>query len=247
MTTTKLVCPECQHENEQERVYCHSCGARLDRSAVAPSKEPAKDTRQRVRKLFDPQRARMRLLFFQTSKMILGAAALALVLQMILPPDVPEPPKSLVLASQIRLEMEGALERRQPAEIRLTEEQVNGYLQSGLRTKQSALDKPVLQFKRAFVAFREGVCTITMERSCFGYPLYSSCGYAVALADGKINASVKGGGIGRLKLHPKIMQGIDIIFSDLWGALDRDVKLVAKFGALEFHDKTALLKVAATQ
>ena len=77
MTTsmTKLVCPECRHENEPERVYCHSCGAKLDRSAVTVRKEPVKDTRQRVRKMFDPQRARIRFLFFKTSKLILGACA----------------------------------------------------------------------------------------------------------------------------------------------------------------------------
>ena len=31
----KLVCPECQRQNEPERIYCHDCGARLDRSALA--------------------------------------------------------------------------------------------------------------------------------------------------------------------------------------------------------------------
>ena len=34
-TTITLVCPDCQHENEPQRIYCHSCGARLDRSKLS--------------------------------------------------------------------------------------------------------------------------------------------------------------------------------------------------------------------
>ena len=43
----KLVCPECQRQNEPERIYCHDCGARLDRSAlakVAPKMEAPEQT-----------------------------------------------------------------------------------------------------------------------------------------------------------------------------------------------------------
>ena len=43
---TKLICPECQHENEPERMYCHSCGARLDRSKLAPTTAAVDDLRQ---------------------------------------------------------------------------------------------------------------------------------------------------------------------------------------------------------
>src|SRR6266576_3685908 len=95
-TTTKLICPECRHENETERIYCHSCGARLDRSAVAMrnSKEAVAETRQRVRKLFDPTRARIRAKFFKISKLILGAAAVALIIQLVSAPDVPAPAKT---------------------------------------------------------------------------------------------------------------------------------------------------------
>ena len=93
----KLICPECQHENEAERIYCHDCGARLDRSAVGSrisQKEGIDETRRRVRKLFDPTALKIRLRFFRIAKLILGAVALAALIQMILPPDVPQPTKT---------------------------------------------------------------------------------------------------------------------------------------------------------
>jgi uncharacterized membrane protein YvbJ len=64
---TAVVCTECRHENESERVYCHGCGARLDRTAVKKAKEAPEDAQKRVKKMFDPQRERMRALFFKMS------------------------------------------------------------------------------------------------------------------------------------------------------------------------------------
>src|SRR3954447_25569665 len=90
---TKLLCPECRRENEPERIYCHECGTRLDRSAVRFKKEPIQDTHKRVKRMFDPQRAKLRALFFAVNKLLLGAGAAALVINMMLPPDVPAPAK----------------------------------------------------------------------------------------------------------------------------------------------------------
>jgi hypothetical protein len=249
MTTsiTKLICPECQHENEPERVYCHDCGAKLDRSAVAVTKEPVKDTRQRMKKMFDPTRAKIRFLFFKTSRMILGAGALALLIQLILPPDIPEPSNALVLASQTRIDMENAITRHQPPQLQFSEDQVNAYLASALKTKQTALNKPLLEFKRAVIAFREGACTMTQERSLYGFPLFASCGYSVSLNEGKIVTKGRGGSIGRMPIHPQLMEFADIIFADIWMALERDIKLVSKFSSIEFHDKSAVLTLAPTQ
>jgi hypothetical protein len=248
IASPKILCPECQHENEPERVYCHNCGARLDRSAVIPTKEPAKDTQKRVKKMFDPHRMRIRFLFFKTSKMILVAGLLAVVIQLLLPPDIPAPTKTEMLASQVRLDMENAVSRHQPPQVEFSEDQVNAYLASALRTKKTALNKPLLDFKRTIVAFGENMCTITVERSLYGYySLYSSSAYSVSVADGKLVTSHKAGYLGRLPIHPQLMQYVDIIFSDVWAALDRDAKLVAKFGSIQFHDKHALLSVAATQ
>jgi hypothetical protein len=242
-TTAKLICPECHHENETERIYCHSCGARLDRSAVAVrnSKEAVNETRQRVRKLFDPQRAKLRALFFKISKVILGAGVVAMVIQMISPPDVPAPVKTEMVASQMRFDLESAATRHQPAQLQYSEEQVNAFLTYALKTKQSLLNKPLLNFKRALVGFHEGTCAVTAERSLFGYSLYTTCSYAPVLAEGKIEASSKGGSIGRLPIHPQATQFMGIIFSDVWSALDPEIRMIKKLGALEFHDKNVVL------
>ena len=226
----KLICPECQRENEAERIYCHDCGARLDRSAVgsrvAP-KETLKQTQKRVRDLFDPRALKLRLRFFRMCKFVLGACLLAAVIQMVLPPDLPESPESGGLElSQINFDMEGAITRHAPPQLQYSEEQVNNHLLSTLKNKKTKLDKPFLSFERAFARFGEGLCSITVERSVSGFPLYTTASYSVRAGDGKPVVANKGGSIGRLPIHPLLMDSIDVIFDDVWSALDREYKLL---------------------
>jgi hypothetical protein len=239
----KLVCPECQRQNEPERIYCHDCGARLDRSAlakVAPKIEDPKATQRRLKQLLDPGRLRMRLMFFKISKLILGASVLAALIQMFLPPDdLPERLKSLEL-QQINLDLEKATTGHGGAPLQYSDTQVNAFLANVVRSKQAALSK-YLQFERAVVKFDEGNCRITAERSLLGFSIFHGISGNVTLKDGTLTASNNGGSIGRMPIHPAIMKYGDILFTDLWAALDREKKLVLKMGAIEFHPKAVIL------
>jgi hypothetical protein len=239
----KLVCPECRRENEPERIYCHDCGARLDRTAlakVAPKGEDAKETHRRLRSLLDPQRVKMRHLFFKTSKMVLGALATAALIQMVLPPDLPARAKTGDFPPQINLDLENAILNHQTAPLQYTEVQVNAYLGSALKSKQAALSK-LLQFERAVVSFDETACRVTAERSLLGYSVYTSTSSKVSVQNGTLNATNTGGSIGRLPVHPMIMKYGDALFADLWAALDREKKSVAKMGTIEFHPQAVVL------
>ncbi|PZR71837.1 MAG: hypothetical protein DLM73_14925 [Chthoniobacterales bacterium] len=241
----KLVCPECRRENEPERIYCHDCGARLDRSAlakVASKGEDVKDTQRRLRQMFDPGRIKLRLLFFKVSKIVLGACAVAALIQMALPPDVPPrtKPGTGEFPPQINMDLENAAMNHNAAPLRYTEAQVNAYLAGALKSKQAALSK-VFDFERALVNFDENVCRVTAERSLFGYSFFSATSSKVALENGKLTASNIGGSIGRMPIHPAVMQYADIMFSDLWSALEREKKAVAKMGSIEFHPQAVVL------
>jgi hypothetical protein len=239
----KLICPECRRENEAERIYCHDCGARLDRTAlakIAPKGEDVKETQKRLKTMLDPQRAKIRHLFFKTSKVILGALATAAIIQMILPPDVPPRPKTGDFPPQITLDLENAVLNHSTAPLQYTETQVNAYLGSALKSKQSALSK-LLQFERAMVKFDENVCAITAERSLFGFSLFTTTSSKVTLQNGTLSAANNGGSIGRLPIHPLVMKYADPLFADLWTALDRERKIVAKMGSIEFRPQAVVL------
>ena len=238
-----LVCPECRRENEAERIYCHDCGARLDRTAlakIAPKGEDVKDTQKRLRNMLDPQRAKIRHLFFKTSKVILGALLTAAIVQMILPPDVPARPKMGDFPPQINLDLENAALNHSTAPMQYTEAQVNAYLGTALKSKQAALSK-LLNFERAIVKFDENICSITAERSLFGFSLFTTTSSKVTLQNNTLTAANNGGAIGRLPIHPLLMKYADFLFADLWAALDRERKSVAKMGAIEFQKQAVVL------
>lgn len=233
-TTTKLICAECRHENEAERIYCHNCGERLDRSAVVSKKniEDPKEAHRRLRKMLDgPSRTRQN--FFVACKMLLAAAATAGLVQLVLPPDFPAAVKT-TSPVQLDLELEQALMKQQ--ELNYSQQDVNAYLGYRLAGKKKVLNEPLLDFSRAAVVLKEGACVIGWERSFFGYPLYGQSSFRVDSSRGKLVAVNTGGWIGRLPIHPAIMKYAGIIFADLWLALDRERKLLLKMGNVTLHD-----------
>ena len=242
-TTTKLICAECRHENEAERIFCHNCGERLDRSPVAAhtNVEDPREAHRRLRKMLQgPSQTRRN--FFVACKLILGAAATAGLLQMILPPDFPAPAKAS-LPVQLDLELEKASSH--PAVLELSQQDVNAYLMSRLSSKKKVLTKPFLDWERAAVVFKDGFCVVGWERSIFGYPIYSQAAYRVDINAGKIVATNNGAWIGRLPVHPALMPYANVVFADLWSALDRERKLVSKMQSVEFHDGTVTFTSAA--
>lgn len=235
---TKLICPECRRENEPERIYCHDCGARLDRSALAkapPKEEDPEVTHRRVKAMFDARGAKMRQRFFKGSKFILGALAVAAVVQMIRPPDVPEVPKAEMLPRQINLDLENAAMDPRMLPLRYSEGEVNSYLAYALKSKKAALSK-WLNFEGAVVDLEEGYANVTVERSLFGFSVFTTGSYAVSSENGTFTATSRGGLLGRLPVHPLLMKYAgSYLFADWLTAIDRERKLLAKLGPLELH------------
>jgi hypothetical protein len=244
-----LVCPECRHENEAARIYCHDCGTRLNRSGLAREKseqERPEETQRRIKQMFGSQGAVLRHNVRRIIKFVVGSAAAAAIIVTLMPPQVPEKKKSDTLPRQINFDLDTAITNHHGAQRQYTEEQVNAYLVNALRNKQAALDHPLLRFERALVMMDEGICRITAERSLFGYSLYTTGIFAVSAGDGKLVSSCRGGSIGRLQIHPAVMKYGTIIFGDLWKALEREQKLVAKLAAIDFHPQAVVL-TAPTQ
>src|SRR5437660_5023710 len=231
MTTTtamtKLVCAECRHENEADRIYCHNCGERLDRSAVSAQKkaQDPQEVHRRLHKMLGPPNMARRN-FFTVSKLALAAAVVAALVEIALPPELPAPTKAV--PPQVDLDLENAAFYQKTGALEYSQDQINAYLAYRLTSKKTALNKPLLTFVRATASFRDGACTIGMERSLFGYSIFTQSSYHVETAAGKMAATNVGGWIGRLPVHPAIMKFGDIVFADLWSALDLEHKLVAK-------------------
>ncbi|MFN2476165.1 MAG: hypothetical protein ABR526_07495 [Chthoniobacterales bacterium] len=239
----KLVCPECRRENEPARIYCHDCGARLDRSALAKAQASAEDpaaTHKRVKALFDGRNAKMRARFFQISKLVLSALGAAVVIQMLRPPDLPAVAKAEMLPRQINLDLESAaMDPRSPG-LRYSKAEVNAYLGYALKSKKTALSK-VLQFENAVVELGEGFYNLTVERSLFGFSVFTTGSFVPTLQNGVFANNTRGGHLGRLPLHPALMNLVaPYLFGDLASVAERERKSISKLSGVEIHPQTLI-------
>jgi len=245
----QLTCPECRRDNEAERIYCHDCGARLDRSALANRKaakaETPEDLHKRMRGMFSQRRIKAKLFLIKTVKVILAASVAAALLEILIPPDVPPVVKSETLPPQINLSLEDLTESKQPKALQFSEDDVNAYLANVMKHKKEKLNHPLLAFERAMLGFSEGNCRVTIERSIFGYSIFSSGDYDVQITNGKIVATPKSAAIGRMPIHPSALPYTGFLFSDAASVMDREHKLLNKLGSVRLHEKVVEVSSAA--
>jgi hypothetical protein len=245
---TKLACPDCQHENEPERIYCHNCGARLDRSAVVKEKvaegESDAGTQKHLKKMFDPGRGRGIRVAVKLGKMLLGALCLAVLIELILPPEFPPEPKNYSFAPMINMDMVSAISSRQPSQLTYNEEQINSYFASNLRRRDSPAKEGYFPLRRVVAKFQEGTCEINIQRQFYGLSIYSGCTYRVQIENGKIIGSATGGYIGRIPIHPQLMKYADTLLQKAWASLARERNSVAKLAGIEFHPQSVTLIIA---
>lgn len=225
-----LACEHCGHENEAERVYCHSCGKKLDRSLL-PKEDPKSSTqespaaaRKRITKMTNPTSGGA-LREIKTAAHVLCYAALAAVILLIVqkPDGVPEMKKELIERS-VGGELADAMDSPQPRRVDFTEAEVNSHLQQILKKAQG---DSLVEFQRLFVNFQPGTVHFGSQQDLFGLPIYSGVSYRIESKDKKLTATLIGGNFGRLVVHPAAMQYLDFFFQKLWTALAREKKQMA--------------------
>ena len=222
-----LPCGQCGYENEAERVYCHNCGAKLDRSLL-PKEEAAGKTetpeqaRKRISKMTNPKSGGgLREIKAAVNVLIYSAILAAVFLIARRPDGVPEVGKELPQRF-VSSEMMDALDSAQPKRVDFNEAEINAYLQQRLKTKDTGIAG--MEFKRAYVNLMPGVIHIGSEQSLFGLPLYSGVLYRIEVRDGTFTPTILGGNFGRLAVHPLGMQYLDFFFRKLWAVLGNERK-----------------------
>lgn len=244
-----LVCNECQHVNEAERIYCHACGARLDRSALTAGKggktEAPEEVQKRLAGMFNKRGVKLHIFTTRAVKLLLAAIGAAGLLQILRAPDLPAVGKADAFPPQINMDLETMQQYHRPPALTYSEEAVNGYLGNALKNKKEKLGLPLIDFERGMVALNEGQCRVILERSIFGYSIFTSGDYVLQTGGGKLNLETRGGAIGRLPIHPQLMKYAGFLFSDVTAALERERKLITHAGGVAFHDKQVVFTLAS--
>jgi hypothetical protein len=234
-SSASLPCGQCGYANEPERVYCHNCGAKLDRSLLPKGEEKKTEnpekTRKRIAKMTNPDSGRFGEEVKTFFKVLFSSALLAVILLVIQKPDGLPDPKGEPSTRLINSDLAEALESPTPRAVSLSESDVNQYFKNMLKKTEGAV--PGIEFTRAFVNLRPGVLHIGSEQSALGYPLYSGIDYQLEVKDGKFLAKVVGGNFGCLAVDPQIMQYLDPAFGNLWKALAREHKQMERMQSVK--------------
>jgi hypothetical protein len=224
-----IKCSECEHENEPERVYCHNCGAKLDRSLLPkPEEKKTFETpeakRRRVSKMMNPQASWVARDLKAFVKIIIFAAVVAALLLFWLPPEVR--PAALDTADyMVRDDWSRQNETPTPSTMEYKQDDANRFLKT-LKGGESVI--PGVKFKSAMVKFSPGVVTVFVERDAWGITsLWSSVDYRPVMKDGKLVPQVVGVHYGRLGVHP------DATFAHHWGTAAVLKTLERDFGKWE--------------
>jgi hypothetical protein len=223
---SNLTCGDCGYQNEPERVYCHNCGAKLDRSVLpkpddAKKNETPEKARKRIARMANPTAGGIGREVKALAKTLSASASVALLFLVAMKPDgVPEDKRELA-DRIVTAELSDAVNAPRPVALAFTETEVNASLRQSVKFKDPLL--PGVEVKRMYVKFHPGKVHVALEQAVFGYSVYSGVEYEIAIgADGALDAKMVGGNYGRAAIHPAVMQYVDFAFKKLWIALKRE-------------------------
>jgi len=251
-----LVCKACGYANESERVYCHSCGVKLDRELITTQQPivPLEQKQREVKKIMTPKNPIFPRFWMNLLKTVALAAVVAALVDAALPPEgIPAAlPKELALANppQIGEVMETLTLVTDGQRKAFSEADLNIYLQKEHFRKVPSWLTDILPLRRVFVNLEEGGGRLGVEATLFNYPLYATLsGKIQSAGPGKLTAVCTGGTIGRLRIHPAVACYEGAGLPVLLDSLKRDRQFLERLGSVEITQKRLILgapRVAAS-
>ena len=126
-----LTCAQCSFVNEAERVYCHNCGAKLDRTLLPKAEETAleshEESRRRVQKITNPGGFKPMNEVKTFANVIVYAVIVALVVQFVrAPEDLPPTKPDELSIRMVSSDMAEAVDSTQPRAVQFTEGERHG-------------------------------------------------------------------------------------------------------------------------
>lgn len=207
-----LQCKQCNYVNEPERVYCHNCGTKLDRSVLPKESEVRRESPQkaqrRIKKMTNPGSGSVKREVVTFAKTIIFATLAAGLVQMFREPADAPPTSNTELSVLLSSELMNLVNSPQPRALVLTE----GGLNATLKNATKAGPGSIVKFDRAYVNLTPGKARIGMQQSIWGLPLHSGIGFRPEYKDGVLSPVLVSGNIGRLPVHPAVMPYVSYAF-----------------------------------
>jgi hypothetical protein len=200
-----LTCPKCGYDNELGRIFCHSCGAKLDLSEMkSPSQGGAK-----LKKKGSGGAGR---LVGRTIGVVILVALVAVIYLAAQVPDVHRistTSQDQRSAQQKRFDLDQITSSRQPQVITVTEAEINAFIDQGFKTgdgKGLAVTPSNLQLELGDGVVKAVFLGKLSVGTFFSKGIYLSLTGAPMIDGGRFEFMPVSGAIGALPVHPWLIE-----------------------------------------
>jgi hypothetical protein len=235
----KLACTQCKHENEVERVYCHNCGEKLDRSLLpqideTQSAEEMAKAGKKVKAMMNPNRfAWVHTLKTFVLIELLAAVVAAGFLASQAPANTPPMKSERFPELEVKDVWNGMMGTRPAVSVSFKEFDINYFLAKQVKGTEGPLG---IKFDRAFAVLEPGLVTLATQRDAWGLPIFNSATFSPVLADGKWKADMKRFAIGRLTIpasFAKLVKLDSLILGPLAKGFEKEITQLARVEKIE--------------
>jgi hypothetical protein len=240
-----VTCPKCGYDNELGRIFCHSCGTKLNLTEIKSTSQGGKSLKKR--KAGSPIGRLVR-------RTVELGSLVALVIVVYLAVQVPgvrpisTSNDDLVSADRKRGELDDLATQKQPRVISITEAELNAFIETLGFEKGEAKTFEVIP-TRLQLELGDGVVTaIFIGKVHLGgsadKQLYLSYTGVPAIEGGTFVFKPGGGSLGALPINPWILEKIglfDRYYGKVFSKLDREKQVLGSLSSISVTPKEALL------
>ncbi|MDX2080184.1 MAG: zinc ribbon domain-containing protein [Terrimicrobiaceae bacterium] len=258
------VCQACGAANDETRIFCSNCGARLEgdivnlggAGATAESKPlaapplPQQTGRKRGPGRPPGSASRTGVSFVrQLVFTAVVAAFVAAIIQMARTPDN-IPPKESVSQANARETLEqlqSAAASRLPTTWVINQTAINEFLVTTIQMNSTVDSSLSAQFVRSFVVTESGAFELGIEQRFLGRPLFFLIRGVPEPSGSRLKVRWVGGFIGRLPVHPNLLPALQVLFRPTFAGLAQALEPLALAGRATISPADVTLEWPGTQ
>jgi hypothetical protein len=240
-----VTCPKCGYDNELGRIFCHSCGTKLDLTEIKSPSQGGKSLRKK--KAGSPIGRLVR----RTVEIAIPAAlviAIYLALQVPGIRPISTTNDDLISADRKRAELDDLATQKQPRAIRISEAELNAFIETLGFEKGEARTFEVIPTRLQFELGDGVVTAIFVGKVHLGgsvdKQLYLSYTGAPAIEGGTFVFKAVGGSLGALPISPWILEKtgmFDRYYGKVFLRLDHERQVLNSLSSISVTPKEVVL------
>jgi hypothetical protein len=238
-----IQCPKCSFDNELGRIFCHQCGAKLELDQIKAPTEGAK-LRRRVA-------GGVRKTVRTVIELVVAFGIIAFVVLVCLVPDVPElkPTNADLVGSDVKKRtLERLVAGKNPGSLEITQGELNTYVNALGFDRPKGAGMELAPVTLRLELGNGGVKAIYVGELRFGDSLHKQVYVAIAgtpsIVGGGFDFKTTGAWVGKLPLHPKLVELTgwpQSFLGHLFGRLEAEQDAIDKLSSITVTPGKAVL------